>query len=521
MCLGVQEIRSVLKADHREFAHKWVARVAESHLLCQPGFVLVLIAALVLVFQTRLMAQGIEEWTNPIAISSASEQSAQPTLAVDTAGTVHVFWSGRRIDHKSEPRAILYAHYVSGQWTEPVDLMTSPNRSDAQFPRTLVDRAGRLHLFWSGQETGPFGPLYHSWAPVDEAGSLRAWQSPVKLADGTYQSDVALDPQGRLHLVYASVLDERGICHLLSEDDGDSWQESTCIPRVYPIRDQEHEVQPRIAVDTLGYLHVVWTLDDYSQQAGSGYPASAVHYARSTDSGQSWVDFAVMDEVDRRDSEYEGRPPAWVNVAVDGEDRVHIVWVRSIDMLRTHQWSEDHGIGWSSPQVVIPSGGYNNWQGLSVDGSGVLHLIWPSLNGVEYTRLQADSWSSPTIISDRGDPHHVQSAVALGNELHIVWQEYGSVAEDSPMFILHAMKQTDAPAAEPQSVPTAGARVLPPLTILPTVTAEQQATDPLPSVSSPVKAPETRASSVSPVVVGAVSSVVVIGLVILVRIRKN
>jgi hypothetical protein len=262
-------------------------------------------------------------------------------------------------------------------------------------------------------------------------------------------------------------------------------------------------------------------LDDYSQQAASGYLASAVFYARSTDGGQSWVDFAVVDEVDRRDSDYEGRPPAWGNLAVDGKDRVHILWVRSTDMQRSHQWSDDYGVSWSSPDVAITSGGYNNWQGLSVDGDGVLHLVWPSLNGVEYTRWEDNVWSSATVITDRGDPHHVQSVVALGNELHIVWQEYGSVAADSPLFILHAMKQTAAPAAEPQAVPMAGVRMQPSGTKVPTVTGEPKATELSHSEVGHLNAPETVARSVSPVLFGALSSVIVIGLVILVRARKN
>jgi hypothetical protein len=425
------------------------------------------------------------------------------------------------LDRDRDPRVLVYSKYEAGAWTEPVDILATPGGQDALFPVVIVDNVGQLHVFWSSSEQGPFGSLYHSWVSLGEAMSAQNWQSPILLARGTYQSDAAIDSYGGIHLVYASVEDARGICHQWSDDNGRNWGGRTCVPREYTLRDQEAEERPRLAIDSHNDLHVVWEIADYSPQSQLGYASRAVYYARSLDNGQSWIDITAVEEVESR-QERMGFQPDWGNIIVDREDRVHIVWVGSADMRRYHQWSSDGGLTWTIPQIAIPSGGYNRWQGMAVDTSGVLHLVWPSLEGVEYTSWNGSTWATPIVLDKRGSPHQAQAVVALGNRFHIIWQNHGGGDDlQEPGLIVHTMLQTEARSVEPKPLPTLSMSLAPAATARPSAGSAPATSSPTGVSSVVVEAPAPVSNPVPPLLIGLAPAVVLIAIVLLFRLRRN
>jgi hypothetical protein len=404
-------------------------------------------------------AQEAGSWSYPLPISPQGEFGFQPILVSDSTGVLHAFWSSDLSEDPYLPRAIYYARYVGGEWTQPLDILISPNGLDVYALRSVIDRAGRIHLFWSTPaERSPFGPIYHSSAPVAEAGVMHSWQTPVIVAYDTYQSDVALDPEGRLHLVYGGI-GAGGICHIFSEDNGDSWTEESCKLTV-AYRDQEHDTRPRLAIDSQGTLHVVWMLDDYSPASSLAYFGRGIYYARSIDNGRSWSDILVIDEVDGRGDLTRRLQPEWPGIVVDLEDRVHIVWVSSRDMARYHQWSGNGGVTWSVPQVAIRVPYYNGWMGLAVDGANVLHFLTAGLGGVTYSRWPVNgAWAPPVHFDGDDGAHYVDLAVVLGNEVHAVWQNHGlNVVADTTLVyegrIAHAFMLTDGQRQLAQPIPT-------------------------------------------------------------------
>ncbi len=417
-----------------------------------------LVLLIVFLFPSKgtVLANGSSGWQEAQPISPPTEHGVMATLTSDASGTLHVFWSSWAVNSETaEKRAILYANYRDGQWSEPIDVFLSPNGQDALYARTTVDAAGRLHLIWSAPEAQSFGPIYHSWVSIEQAAQVQEWQEPVVIASGTFQGDIALDADGNLHIVYASVLDGLGICHVLSMDNGDTWSAPTCLSRNYVLRDQEYEVRPRIAVDSENNLHVVFMIDDYSQLSTLAYTSRAVYYARFMTDSLTWSDAIVIDEVESRDPSYTGRQPDWGNVIVDLEDRIHIVWVGAPSMQRYHTWSKDGGLTWTPRETAIPQGGYNGWPGLAVDSDGTLHIACAGLNGV----LGYNTWSlkqgmgTPVFIEGYGDPHNAQLEIALGNELHLVWNNYGGLPQgETPIQIFHTQLRTNAAPLEPQAI---------------------------------------------------------------------
>jgi len=483
-----------------------------------------LILVVLLLPISRVEAQA-PDWGAVETLSRSEEIASSPTLTSDASGTVHAFWESRVRDQEGSTSVLAYTRIQGGARMNPVDIIISPGNRDARAPRAIVSADGRLHLFWLTPSQGVYGPLYHSWAPAADAADSRQWQPPQLIADGTYQSDVREDPDGRLHVVYASVLDAAGICHIASTDHGDTWGEATCVERNYTLRDQESEVQPRLAIDSKGVLHVVWMLHDYSPLSQISYSSRAVFYAHSTDGGTNWSAPVAVDIVDGRvdpsEREKVYRAPDWGNIAVDLEDRVHIVFIGAVDMQRYHQWSADGGRTWSSRQVAIPSGGYNNWQGLAVDDSDRLHLLWPSLNGMEYAWWDGGAWSPTQLLSDVGSPHHAQAAVSLGNRVHVVWQDYGGVSPsggDSQGRILWAELRTSAPARNPVALPT----VMHFEEMAPVLSPEVQPTVSLAAMTSvPTPAPATQSSGASAILIGIAPAALIVVGVVLLQMRKR
>ena len=165
-CNSRQPVLSPLLMDKDDHMYKHLA---------WSRFILLIFLMLGCLWMPSAAAQNPLEWTEPRPISPETEHAWGPTIAADASGTVHAFWSGRRTDQESEPQVVLHARYQAGRWTEPMDILMSPNGKSASSPRSIVDGAGRIHVFWSAPGVGPFGPLYHSWAPVSEAMSARSW----------------------------------------------------------------------------------------------------------------------------------------------------------------------------------------------------------------------------------------------------------------------------------------------------------------------------------------------------------
>jgi hypothetical protein len=233
-----------------------------------------------------------------------------------------------------------------------------------------------------------------------------------------------------------------------------------------------------------------------------------------------------VEEIESRVPQTEASQPEWINVAVDEEDRVHLVWVGSPGASRVHQWSDDAGLTWHPRQVAIPSGGYNGSLGLAVDGAGTLHLLAGSVQGLEYAAWRDGSWAQPVLFEDSLGAHHAQAVVALGNQLHAAWQDHGGSPKPGDQArVLHAMRWTEARANAPLPVPTslAGAPVTPLTSSQPEVltTLSPTAGPTIEPLASQVEPPSTTSGSLPPLLIGLLAPLLLVGLVLILRARRS
>lgn len=400
-------------------------------------------------------AQGILDprsigWSEAIPLISDEEPDGYlPQLAVDQQGDVHVVWAAWLGNEQDKPfpealNTFMYRRLSQNNWTPTNDILVAPG-SGAFVPGSLVaDDQGFLNLTWV--DLGRTRSVFLSRAHVSLADVAPAWTTStvdVPQIAASYPHLVAASG-GLFHLVYAK--DNRTVVYLSSPDYGETWSNPGT---VWSTADPGREAvsNPRIAVDSKGNIHVVWTVNVIERS----WQGIAVFYARSIDAGLTWD----INEVQR--SQSDELTTAWINVAVRNGNEVHLAWNRGIGSLRGryHSWSSDNGETWGEPVSFFPpnESGQTHWPWMVVDTAGVLHLISKTGAGVndgapKYIFWDGSGWSQMYAFSETQNDLDSALAIGLGNTLHFV-----HAAETGSGQLLYRSRVTGAPALPPQPIP--------------------------------------------------------------------
>ena len=114
-----------------------------------------------------------------------------------------------------------------------------------------------------------------------------------------------------------------------------------------------------LAIDLDYNPHIVYTTN------------SGTYYIGSLDGGTTWSTPYLIDDYDQNNN--------IASIAVDGSNRVHIVWEEKRGTVQTeiyHIRSLDHGLTWSSPQILSNSVAYwSAYPNVACYNEGV-HVVW-------------------------------------------------------------------------------------------------------------------------------------------------
>lgn len=475
------------------------------------GFVLLVGLVILAPFCAR--AQAGNGWSPPQNLFETRGRASLAKVATGPAGDVHVIWEfGPEGEDSGPGQAIFYTHKVANGWSAPVDILISPPGSVTRTPEMVIDRYGRIHIVWSGGNA-----LYYSQSNATEAGSARGWTQPFPLVQGVsaLEPGIATDGNQRMYVVWTQGYN--GLVLARSDDGGNTWLEPTTI---FPAAaGNELARWGRVAVDGRGRVHVTLTYTRNAPDLSQGRrDPNMLFYLRSDDFGATWSEpLPVADEPNFGE----------LTVTTFGDDIVHLVWNgRAGRHGRYHRWSSDGGQTWSdvdeviSPQHPLGGGGLTGFPAISVDSTGVLHMV--STSGTSsnyYLRWQQGSWTPPVIISDGVDGSGVTGinstleapslAISAGNLLHVVFH-------DGFERIWYVGSEIDAPSQEIAPLPTL--LVNPTPTATPTSAQAPRPTaqpKPLAEFHTPQTAPAQR-SVLTPLMVSALLAVLVVGGTLLV-----
>ncbi|NIV33740.1 MAG: hypothetical protein GWN58_31130, partial [Anaerolineae bacterium] len=320
-----------------------------------------------------------------------------------------------------EPDTIFYRRWDGQVWSEPLDILAVADDPLADFVAATIDRENQLHLVWTGSTQ-----LYYSTAPATEAHSVRAWSAPQVIAHDIartrFESDVAVDSQGDIHVVYASGGSAPGVYHIAAPLTSPVWS--------MPVRLSDHlranEIgfrDVRLLIDASDRLHTVWST---SNPNGFG---QAVYYVGSNERANAWdLPVRLLDAT--INTGFAGFP----YLLARGSDQLTLIHVGEDNQGRIERTSIDAGKTWSEPRFILPGmEGVNGYVIPLLDGGGGLHLVInmrPSADqqvGIYYAPRAGLDWRPIDAVAVEApygpSAHNTDATVRLGNEIHVVWTQ--------------------------------------------------------------------------------------------------
>lgn len=436
-------------------------------------------------------ARGSQQiiWTTPVNVSTTTSYSWFPDLAVDNVGDVHLVWC------ESVPQEIggykeyvYYTKWDGKTWTRPNDIVGIS--ADINRNAIAVDAVGGLHLLFGGSSISTLS-IYYKRAPLEAAWSAASWSDPHPISgSGSYMSDIAIDSQGVIHVIYdhavGSVEAQSGsspevcvgcadIFYRRSTDGGRTWS--------YPInlsRSPTGSSRSQLEIDGADHIHVVWD-EGWDRLTGQGEPISGA-YIVSLDGGESWSELATF--------YYPDRTNAQIAVGIDGWGNTLVVWRATSRDEIFYALSSDDGASWSAPAVIggilarrrgFPFDMFD----MATDSGGSVHLLVvgrvsteQELPGVYHLVWDGAAWSPPTqVFAGAGFPLYPKILVSQGNRLHAVWSELSDefrsdnneVWYSSSLAASPPQTPVPSPASTRPPTPTPGPSPAPTVTAYPTI----------------------------------------------------
>lgn len=331
-----------------------------------------------------------------------------PAMVVDSGGDVHLFWSYKTADSPHRGGNLIgYARFDGQKWSNPNFVLASPNGESTDSPRVAFDAAhGDIHVLWLGITTSYRTRIYHSYAHASAAWSAQGWSSPNAVptqGDTRTTPPLWIDNRGVLHVVVETT---QGAFYMRSTDRGNTWTEPVAIAN---LAGEEAISISDLAMDPRGRLHVVW-----AQYLTSNEMWREIYYSRSTDEGKNWspaVNLSGQHYISQPSLAVVGKDEIHIVWNGSGSDswRFHAY---STDGGST--WSEGKPIlrvgGWAGrPALAVDGSGIlhlvtaGNGFGL---GGAVVHTYW-----------DGQAWAEPELIPLEYYAEHAALVCRGGNLL--------------------------------------------------------------------------------------------------------
>jgi hypothetical protein len=309
----------------------------------------------------RHTVYGVFSWDSIQDISDLPYDANAPAIALDSSGNINVVWDNSGVAPNDRIRFSRSTDNGSN-WSTPI-FITSASE-DSITPDIAVDSAGNLNVVWTDWRTGTYDSEIYFSRSTDSGTN---WSTPVNISGtigGTWTPAIAVDSSGNLYVVWWDLTDaHEDICFSRSTDNGVSWS-----PYVNLSNTQIGEsTYPAVAVDSAGNVNVVWDDEfpdpnelvyftsstdmgaNWTSPSGISNPAAgarfpdiaidsagninvvwvgyfylnnvwnkALGFSRSTDGGISWSAAMNISNV----------AGSWNNpaIALDGAGNINIVW---------------------------------------------------------------------------------------------------------------------------------------------------------------------------------------------------
>ena len=275
-------------------------------------------------------------WTTTEVVSTEStSDSSVSSLAVDSTGTVHVTWidytnyngSGSDVDifYKCKPNG--------GSWTT-TEVVSTESNMNSWNPSLAVDSIGTVHVTWEDwadiQGSGNDWDIFYKFKPSDGNWSNAELVSTESTFDSWFSS-LAVDSNGTLQVTWQDWTNILG-----SGDDWDIFYKckpnggSWTTTELVTTESNKDSCHPSLAVDSNGTVHVTW--EDCTDISGSGHDLDIFYKFKP--SGSNWSITEVVSS--------ESTFLSWLAILdVDTTKSVHVAWVDGTNIDKSCNFNND------------------------------------------------------------------------------------------------------------------------------------------------------------------------------------
>lgn len=475
-------------------------------------------------------------WTPFQRVPDYADITQPPVMLADQNRTVHAFTSQWMNPNSNGRLAILYRQWsVAGGWTTPVDVLLSPF-AQARMQGAFLDPHGMAHVIFFGGDDS-WANIYHSSAPLVNAGRATAWSAPKAITGLAITPDSAAlagDEEGHLVVIYNGKMERVGLFSVFSADYGRTWSEP--IPVLLDYTGSQMPAGVRLSMGASGYVYAVWNMADERGHNVSGkfarFDLKTQQWTEATDFAESIGVEEGMGIMNADVLEYKEQVLVRYNNGIPPEGIPPAEWIQS---------SNDLGRTWSAPQQAFPGHvGRNGVASFAVDSNRNLHLLfaqrrpftvngaYTAIGGAWYSQLLPDNrWSEPLLIADNDqypdiafDAYDVRAVMVQGNVLLATWRSDPGGAQNGVWYTYATLNAPELPAQplpEPAPTPTR-----------PHLTTAASATTIVPTATSrPFIPAEGTAENVKsndtaiPIITGVATALIIIGLIVIIKLYSS
>jgi hypothetical protein len=435
----------------------------------------ILVVGLLLAAGKQALAQG-GGWSEPVMLSTNTESSWWPDVAVDDHGHAYAVWNSGR----EQGDLLMYSAWDGQKWSEPKDIVLTAEGGITIRPAIAVGKDNTLHVTYRERSMA----IYYTQSPASSAENAASWVIHHRLSgsQAAYYSDIAVDSKGHIHVVWSEqvMLEDNTDCpgcsdifYRHSTDGGKTWSAPENLSN-----SNFGSVKPQIRIDRHDGIHVVWE-EGEDWYVYEGYPVASA-YIHSLD-GSTWSEPTFFSSA--------WGAPQQITLGLGGENELVVVWRVPYNNSLYYQRSTDNGVSWSVPSI-IPGVVVKSWGQMSLDSydaatdsGGNVHVVVlgslsPSEESLSVFHLvwNGTTWSSPArVFASLDPPEWPRIAIGGGNRIYVTWftrdREHIWDSENQQYQVWCASSQSASPAQTPvPSISTPTPTVTPLATATPTAT---------------------------------------------------
>ena len=368
------------------------------------GHVAVMVLGLMVMAVT---AHAQVSFSVPKNISSNSDYSFTPQVAIDSAGNIYAVWE----DDTNTNSNILFSRSTDGgsTFSTPKSLSNTPGFSFS--PRIVVDGSGGINVVWEDKESTTLDIFFSR--SIDGGATFSAPRNLTNGSPGSGSPMVAADAASNIYVVWENDSGVLGVFLSRSGDGGATFTAPMTLST-----NTGGSVSPQIALDVSGNVNVVWEDDSGA--------SSDISFSRSSDHGATFsTPKSLSLNVGNSNS---------AQLAVDLNGNIDVIWENdspgNFDVFFSR--STDGGLNFSAPKNLSNSPGISRTAQIALDPGGNISIVWAdnapqsSSPDIFFSRSGngGAAFSPPQNISNNaGFSANPSLAVDSGGNINLVWED--------------------------------------------------------------------------------------------------